>query len=622
MMKRLLFLIVWSLLLLMEISRPTIAGAGNEAAAGERILSFTSHVQVQPDASLTVTETIVVRATGDQIKRGIVRDFPTTYTNRFGHKVIVGFRILEVQRDGTAEPYHLESAPNGKKVYIGQKDIFLSPGVYTYTLTYHTTRQLGFFPDFDELYWNVTGHGWTFPLDRAEAVVILPPGARVRQYAAYTGVMGSKGQDFLASVQDGRIVFTGTRGFASGEGMTVAVSWPKGFVPAPTRQTQVWHFLQDNLSAASVWLAVLALLGYYFLIWFKVGRDPQKGLIIPLYGPPQGLSPAAVRFVKRMGFDDKAFAATLVNMAVKGRLIIEDHAGDFTLRRPQTKPPSPLTGPEEKILSKLFQGQDVLKVAATNHENIRSAAKALGNNLRWEVEKKYFITNSGYFAGGVLFSLLALALAVLMSGDRDIMFATGFLVLWLSIWTPVSISLWVMKAQKVLAVPFSFFAVMALSAIFFFSPLTAVVFVLVVVFNMLFHFLLKAYTVSGRRIMDQIDGFRMYLTAAEQHRLELLHPPERTPELFEKYLPFALALDVENEWCEQFSDVLDKASYAPDWYQGSSWRSLGSGGISASLGSSLSASISSSSSPPGSSSGSGGGGSSGGGGGGGGGSGW
>ena len=275
-----------------------------------------------------------------------------------------------------------------------------------------------------------------------------------------------------------------------------------------------------------------------------------------------------------------------------------------------------------KILSKLFQGQDVLKVAATNHENIRSAAKALGNNLRWEVEKKYFITNSGYFAGGVLFSLLALALAVLMSGDRDIMFATGFLVLWLSIWTPVSISLWVMKAQKVLAVPFSFFAVMALSAIFFFSPLTAVVFVLVVVFNMLFHFLLKAYTVSGRRIMDQIDGFRMYLTAAEQHRLELLHPPERTPELFEKYLPFARALDVENEWCEQFSDVLDKASYAPDWYQGSSWRSLGSGGISASLGSSLSASISSSSSPPGSSSGSGGGGSSGGGGGGGGGSGW
>jgi uncharacterized membrane protein len=122
--------------------------------------------------------------------------------------------------------------------------------------------------------------------------------------------------------------------------------------------------------------------------------------------------------------------------------------------------------------------------------------------------------------------------------------------------------------------------------------------------------------------MDQIEGFRMYLNSAEQARLELLHPPQRTRELFEKYLPFALALDVENEWCEQFAEVLDKARYAPDWYQGSSWRSLGSGGLSASLGSSLSASLSSSSSPPGGSSGSSGGGSSGGGGGGGGGSGW
>lgn len=114
----------------------------------------------------------------------------------------------------------------------------------------------------------------------------------------------------------------------------------------------------------------------------------------------------------------------------------------------------------------------------------------------------------------------------------------------------------------------------------------------------------------------------MYLTAAEQARLELLHPPERTRELFEKYLPYALALDVENEWCEQFAEVLDQASYAPAWYQGSSWRSLGSGGLSASLGSNLSASLSASASPPGSSSGSSGGGSSGGGGGGGGGSGW
>ena len=614
------FLVFLSLLFLLEMSGSVIAGDDTD----ERILSFTSHIQVQPDASLTVTETIVVRATGDQIKRGIVRDFPTVYTDRFGHRVKVGFKVLEARRNGAHEPYRVESAGDGKKIYLGQKDIFLSPGVYTYTLTYRTTRQLGFFTDFDELYWNVTGHAWTFPIDWAEAVLVLPPGAQVRQYAGYTGVWGSKGQDFRASVQDGRMVFTGTRVFAPGEGMTVAVAWPKGFVQPPAWQTRIRDFLEDNRGSILARLAVLAVLVYYLAVWFRVGRDPAKGLVIPLFEPPQGLSPAAVRLVDRMGFDDKAFAATLVQLGVKGWLVIEGHDGDFTLRRPGNQPSVPLSSLEERILSKLFLKKDILQITAGNHENIKSAENALKSNLEWEVEKKYFITNSGRLAWGVALSLLALVLAVLTAGDRDSMMISGFLALWLSVWTPVTLGLWVRagKGQMIFAVPFTFFMVLAIIMLFFFAPLVATVFVMVVCLNVLFYFLLKAYTLRGRRLMDQIEGFRMYLNSAEQARLELLHPPEHTRELFEKYLPFALALDVENEWCEQFAEVLDHASYAPAWYQGSSWRSLGSGGLSASLGSNLSASLSSSSSPPGSSSGSSGGGSSGGGGGGGGGSGW
>ena len=221
-------------------------------------------------------------------------------------------------------------------------------------------------------------------------------------------------------------------------------------------------------------------------------------------------------------------------------------------------------------------------MTAKNHQNFTLAENALKSNLGWEVEKKYFIANSGRLAWGVVLSLLALVLAVLETGDRNSIMISGILTLWLSIWTPVTMSLWRGAAggQAVFTVPFTFGMVLAIIILFFIAPLVAMVFVMVVCLNMLFYSLLKAYTVSGRRLMDQIEGFRMYLTAAEQERLELLHPPERTPELFEKYLPFALALDVENEWCEQFAEVLDKASYAPDWYQGSSWRSLGSGGLS------------------------------------------
>ena len=145
--------------------------------------------------------------------------------------------------------------------------------------------------------------------------------------------------------------------------------------------------------------------------------------------------------------------------------------------------------------------------------------------------------------------------------------------------------------------------------------------------NALFYHLLKAPTLVGRKIMDGIEGFKMYLSTAEKDRLNLLNPPDRTPELFEKYLPYAFALDVDQEWAEQFSDVLSRVtvteqSNAHQWYSGSSAGPFRSASFTSGLGSALTSAISSASSAPGSSSGGGGGGSSGGGGGGGGGGGW
>ena len=110
----------------------------------------------------------------------------------------MGFQVQEVLRDGRPESFRTEPVGNGVKIYIGQQDVFLQPGIYTYTITYQTNRQLGFFQDFDELYWNVTGNGWTFPIEAAEAVIELPSGARILQHAGYTGFQGARGQDFVA----------------------------------------------------------------------------------------------------------------------------------------------------------------------------------------------------------------------------------------------------------------------------------------------------------------------------------------------------------------------------------------------------------------------------------------
>jgi hypothetical protein len=159
------------------------------AEAFERILSFHSDIAVHHDASMTVRETIRVMSEGQEIRHGIYRDFPTHYKDFLGNRYIVGFAVMKVLRDGTPEPYHIDHISNGERIYIGDKDTLLSPGEYTYTLEYTTTRQLGFFKDYDELYWNVTGNGWRFKIERASTSVVLPGEAsrHVISTAAYTG---------------------------------------------------------------------------------------------------------------------------------------------------------------------------------------------------------------------------------------------------------------------------------------------------------------------------------------------------------------------------------------------------------------------------------------------------
>jgi uncharacterized membrane protein len=137
---------------------------------------------------------------------------------------------------------------------------------------------------------------------------------------------------------------------------------------------------------------------------------------------------------------------------------------------------------------------------------------------------------------------------------------------------------------------------------------------------------ISAPTREGRTVLDHIAGFKQYLSITEGERLDRMTAPKDTPEGFEKYLPYAIALGVENRWAERFARVLAAAAASGQqgfgWYSGSSDPWSNPGRFADDMGDSLSSTISLASTAPGSSSGSGGGGSSGGGGGGGGGGGW
>ena len=215
-------------LLLLLVSVVALPRACN---ADERILDFHSDIRVAPDASMEVTETIRVRAEGQRIRHGLYRDFPTIYRDGHGTRVQVGFEPQSLTRDGSDEAFRDESHGNGMRVYFGAADVVLKPGEYTYVFRYHTTRQLGFFSDHDELYWNATGNGWDFPIDAASVAVTLPDAiARdAIKVEAYTGAQGAKGTAYVAQVDaPSHALFRTTRALAPHEGVTIVVSFPKG----------------------------------------------------------------------------------------------------------------------------------------------------------------------------------------------------------------------------------------------------------------------------------------------------------------------------------------------------------------------------------------------------------
>jgi uncharacterized protein (TIGR04222 family) len=548
--------------------------------ADERILHYRSDIEVHADGWLTVTETLRVRAEGREIRRGIYRDFPTRYRDRFGNHVRVEFEPVSVLRNGAGEAWHSEARSNGVRVYAGRADRLLDPGVHEYQLRFRTNRQLGFFAEHDELYFNAIGTGWIFPIDHAVVTVSFPfdlPAGSV-EIGSYTGGYGSKGAYAKGEIVSARQVrFETARELAPREGLTLVVTWPKGLLAEPGGLQRARWFLRDNGAALVLLAALAAVFGWYYVAWKRVGRDPEKGVIIPRYRPPSGLSPAACRYVLSMSLKGEAFVAAIVSLAVKGLVEIEEEKKDFTLRRLPGEPKAPLTAGEQAVLDALLPTPGAsIEMDNKNHEAFQAARKALGKALKAEYRGRLFNLNGLYLLGPIAVSVVALVAAAFLDG--------GPLV-------------WIAYA------------------------------VLVVFLHILFAFLMRAPTPSGRLVMDEIEGFRMYLGTAERDRLDRMRAPELTPEVFESFLPYAYALGVENDWCDRFAremprEMRQQSGYNPAWYHGNMSGMGALHHLGTRFSSSFSGAIASASTPPGSSSGSGGGGFSGGGGGGGGGGGW
>ena len=561
------------------------------ALADERILEFHSDIVIVEDGWIEVTETIRVRAEGNRIRRGIYRDFPTDYRDRLGNETVVDFDILSVQRNGAREDHHTQGIRDGIRTYFGNANRYLNTGEHTYVFRYRASRMLGFFDQHDEFYWNVTGINWEFPIDKASATVSfgfdVPAAALTAE--AYTGAFGYTKRDYTSRIDSsGRVHFETTRVLPPLNGLTIVVGWPSGLIAPPSDMQRLGWLLKDNANLLIAVVGFLLLLAYYIPVWRHFGKDPEEGVLVTRYDPPDGFSPASLRYIQQMYYDDKVMTAAIVNLAVKRYLRIDVEEGSdgflgigkeddkyiLVKTDPLGRPP-PMAPGEKELYDELFRGRSRIELEQDNHAVLGAAKSAHKDSLASDYKQHYFKFNGLLNVPAIL--LLIVTAVLSMSQGPSV---------------------------------FSIVTIVAMA-------ITTIIFAVI----------MKRPTLRGRKLLDEMIGFQDYLEIAEKHEMELRNPPEKTPQLFEKYLPYALALGVDQRWSEKFADILknaqmgDGSPYQPTWY-GGSWDRFNVGSTTSALSHSLNSAVTHSVSPPGSSSGGGGGGFSGGGGGGGGGGGW
>lgn len=617
------------------------------ATAREAITSFASSVTLFPDGSVEVVETIEVNAEGSEIRRGIYRDIPLILINPDNSRLRSDLQVKTVLRDGRNEPYALENIGAGfKRIRIGDADVLLSYGRHKYTIHYTMTRMGRTFADRDELFWNATGNYWNFPIDEAVASITLPRGAVIDRLAGYTGRAGSMEQAVtITRSADNKAIFRVTRPLASGEGVSVAASFQKGILAEPQGLDSALYWLSDHRDIVAPAIAVGLVLLYNLLAWSAVGRDPKKGTIIPLFHPPKGFSPALAEYVDGMGWQKggwTAFTASIFDLGVRGLVKIDNPGKKLTVTVTGKVAPDDL-GTAERVLFNYLRSQGSVTVNTTTGPKLNETRGQFVAAIETENREVYFKNNTVYVVLGVALSVAILVAMVVfdMIDPVTLVFVAAGAV-FLGVLAGILRGLWSapILSKIILAVWAVIFGSNLLGAVASFlgdfRPDTALIGAASIVFiNVVFAVLMRAPTVQGRKVMDQLDGFKMYMDTAEKNRLNMINEPPMTVERFERILPYAIALGVEKPWSEHFEGELARnavadaqsGSYSPGFYSGRNWSSS-SGGFSntvASVASGMSAAMLAA--QPSSSSGSGfsgggGGGGSGGGGGGGGGGGW
>ncbi len=525
------------------------ARAGSDT--GWTIESFAALIAIERDGELLITETIDVDFVGLE-KHGIFREIPVEYSYDDEHHRIYELEVVSVT-DAAGEPWPYSRSRHGANVQlkIGDPDRTIS-GRQSYVITYRVNGVLNAFDDHDELYWNVNGADWPVPTDAVTATVALEGGG-LDDAACFQGFTGSDEPCTSAISRDGTaILFASDGGFSPGEQMTIVAGFEKGAVaePVPILIAKPENWWQKNFPPAtsSVSVAILLLvagIAAVIAVWWRHGRDrtyrslyyltqdPAEGTrpllskdqVVVEYTPPDDLRPAQMGMILDERADTKDVTATIVDLAVRGYLSIEEKdkawifsKTDWRLTK-KKDPDHELLPYEQEVFSGLFSGSETeVDVSDLKNEFYKDLAEAQKDLYADAMRRKWFTRNPDTARDWAQGAGVVIALA-----GGGLVYVLG-LVGW-----------------AVAAVPVVLVGVL----VFLGSPL------------------MSKRTAAGSEALRRTLGFRLYIETAEKRRQEF----NEKANIFAEYLPYAIVFGSVEKWARAFRDI-DTAPSVQSWYTG------------------------------------------------------
>ncbi|OGL92323.1 hypothetical protein A3H11_02275 [Candidatus Uhrbacteria bacterium RIFCSPLOWO2_12_FULL_47_10] len=518
-------------------------------AKTEAVNNFNANITIQKDGSVFIAETIIYDFGSNQ-KHGIFRDIPLTAVNGPRLNISVSGVSNEV---GQPYQYATSIVNNVLQVKIGNPDALIT-GIKTYIINYQVYNAIRTFDDHDELYWNVTGNQWPVAIQNANALVILPdsPMSNVRM-DCFTGSQGSTQKNCAFNQSGSNVSYSTTQPLNANEGLTLVLGIPLGYIQntyVPPQQT----YPASNTSTANSNFLFGIFLGLFIIFifvlvslfaWLAKTAKPKpvipselKGQpVVPEYNPPDNLPPIEIGALLDSRVDITDISSVIMDLAVRGYLKIRytvqeirfwPDKKDFELIK--LKDGADLAHPADKIIFKLlFKSRGRVKLSDLKEQKttFQSDIKKIQEDTEQHLRDEGYFDRTTKDKSKKLKTYLFMATAILFIGT--------FL----------------------LTISPSWFGLIFIAS--FAGFVGAVIVIPIMIMR-----LANKLTPRGIAALGKILGFKEFLQLTDKDKLRLLNAPELQPEMFEKFLPYAMVLGVEDKWAQKFEGIYNTI---PNWYE-------------------------------------------------------